>query len=329
MLSVLESVAVRNSLIPSETTRAAAARIIANGSKSFALASRILPARARVDASLLYAWCRHVDDTIDASPEAERVLALYRLRQELAALYAKEPLKNPLWQALREALEQRQIPRIHFETLLDGMQMDVEGTTYQTLEDLRLYCHRVAGVVGWLMVGVLGISDPKALRPAAHLGIAMQLTNICRDVVEDWGNRRLYLPNELLARHGSKDLYLRLDSPFPRQEYRTVAAAVRDLLALADRFYATADEGLSALSIRSAFAIRTARLVYAAIGERIRHVECDVLRGRAWVPIGRKFQLLARAGLDSLRELPERATRPHVEVALDRVPTYPDDLLPW
>jgi 15-cis-phytoene synthase len=314
---------------PRETARARASRIIAEGSRSFALASRILPSTERLDAQLVYAWCRYADDAIDGSPRAERASALERLRRELADLYGDRTLEHPLWEALREVLERRRIPRDHLATLLDGMQMDVEGTTYETFEELLLYCHRVAGVVGWLMVGVLGVSDETALRPAAHLGIAMQLTNICRDVAEDWDNGRLYLPNELLTRHGAKDLGLRLGRPFPRQEYRAVAEAVRELLTLADRFYLTGDQGFAALSARSAFAVRTARLVYAGIGARLERANCDVLKGRAVVPIGQKLSLLAQAGMASLLELPERVRKPHVEAAISRVPKYPDDLLPW
>jgi 15-cis-phytoene synthase len=314
---------------PRQSARSKATRIIAEGSRSFALASRILPSTERLDAQLVYAWCRYADDAIDGNPKAERASVLERLRRELAELYGDRTLESSLWEALREVLQRRQIPREHLATLLDGMQMDVEGTTYETLEELLLYCHRVAGVVGWLMVGVLGVSDESALRPAAHLGIAMQLTNICRDVADDWDDGRLYLPNEVLTRHGVNDLRLRLGRPFPRQEYRAVAEAVRELLTLADRFYATGDQGFAALSARSAFAVRTARLVYAAIGTRLERANCDVLKGRAVVPIGEKLSLLAQAGIASLLEWPERLRKPRVEVALGRVPRYPDDLLPW
>jgi len=203
------------------------------------------------------------------------------------------------------------------------------GTKYHTLDDLRLYCHRVAGVVGWLMVGVLGIATPKALRSAAHLGIAMQLTNICRDVAEDWQLGRLYLPNELLANHGAKDLHLRLGSAFPVEQTRAVADTVRDLLDLADHHYRIGDEGLAALSARSAFAIRTARLVYAAIGARVRAADCDVLRGRAVVPAWQKLRLLIRASRESLASLPARVRTPHIPTQIDWTPKYPDDLLPW
>jgi 15-cis-phytoene synthase len=311
------------------TARREAARIIAKGSKSFALASRILPPQARIDASLVYAWCRYVDDCVDASLPSTRATALARLREELAALYDDRPLSNPLWEALREVLRRRRIPQAHFDTLLDGMQMDVDGVLYETLDDLRLYCHRVAGVVGWLMAGVLGVSDAKALRPAAHLGIAMQLTNICRDVKEDWDNRRLYLPNGLLTGHGYGNLHHELGGPLPNQACPAIAATVSDLLSVADSLYASGDDGLAALSARSAFAVRTARLVYSAIGKRVRETGCDVHKGRAIVPLRRKLLLLLEAGATTLLALPERARQPHVEVALKQVPTYPDDLLPW
>lgn len=312
-----------------DSTRAEAARIIGEGSKSFALAGRILPPTTRLDAQLVYAWCRHADDAVDESPASERSLALTQLRNELALIYGNEPMANTLWLALREVVNRRRIPVEYFVSLLDGMQMDVDGTRYETFEDLRLYCHRVAGVVGWLMVSVLGVNTPDALRPAAHLGIAMQLTNICRDVVDDWENRRLYLPNAILKRHGAPELHWRLGEPFPRKEYRAVAATVSELLDLADRFYRHGDEGMLALSARSAFAIRTARLVYSAIGTRVRRAECDVLRGRAIVPLREKLLLVAQAGTKTIRELPQRWRTGHADAPIGKIALYPDDLLPW
>lgn len=312
-----------------EATRKSAARIIAEGSRSFALAGRILAPSSRLDAQLIYAWCRHVDDAIDASPPEQRLAALEALRAEVDSLYAEEPLEHSLWNALREVLRRRQIPREHLDTLLSGMQMDVQGTTYQTLDDLRLYCHRVAGVVGWLMVAVLGVNARTALRPAAHLGIAMQLTNICRDVAEDWRNARLYLPNDLLTHHGAKDLHLQLGGAIPGSAVNAIAATVRELLQLADRHYRTGAEGLSALSLRASFAVRTAGLVYAAIGERIKLWNCDPLRGRAVVPAHQKVELVLRAATATLAEVPRRLVAPHQPVPILEIPRYPDDLLPW
>lgn len=312
-----------------EATRQSAARIIAEGSKSFALAGRILAPSSRLDAQLIYAWCRHVDDAIDDSAPERRMDALNDLRAEVDALYATAPLKYPLWNALREVLRRREIPRAHLDTLLDGMQMDVEGATYQTLDDLRLYCHRVAGVVGWLMVAVLGVSDRAALRPAAHLGIAMQLTNICRDVAEDWRNGRLYLPNDLLTRHGAKDLHLQLGGAIPDSAVNAMRSTMRELLQVAARHYGTGGEGLRALSLRASFAVRTAGLVYAAIGERIERWNYDPLRGRAVVPPQQKLELLLRAAGTTLAQVPRRLVAPHRPVTIREIPRYPDDLLPW
>lgn len=314
---------------PRELTRRTAARIIAEGSKSFALAGRLLPPTERLDAQLIYAWCRHADDSIDASAPEHRLVALEALRREVNSFYVDEPLQHPLWNALREVLSRRQIPRAHLDTLLDGMQMDVVGTTYQTLGDLRLYCHRVAGVIGWLMVGVLGISHRAALRPAAHLGIAMQITNICRDVVDDWQDRRLYLPNDMLTRHGVRDLHLRVGTGFVDAEIRAISATVRDLLEVAQRHYRIGGEGLGALSVRSSLAVRTASLVYAAIGDRIRVNGCNPTLGRAVVPSRQKLGLLLRALGATLFELPQRLRAPYHGVPIEGVPRYPEDLLPW
>src|SRR5690606_15809209 len=139
----------------------------------------------------------------------------------------------------------------------------------RTLRELSRYCYRVAGVVGLMMCNVMGVKDEAALDNAVHLGMAMQLTNICRDVAEDWERGRLYLPADLLADCGAPDLARELGGAFPERAVAPVARVLRVLLTHADRLYRSGDRGLAALPWRSALAVRTARRVYAAIGERV------------------------------------------------------------
>ncbi len=267
---------------PQREARAA----LAVGSKSFALAGKLLPRSCRDDAAVLYAWCRRCDDAIDLAPRAARGQALRRMRRELDALYEGEPVNAPGLAAFADVIRRRRIPRRYPSELLDGFQMDVEGVRYRTIGALLGYAYRVAGTVGIMMAHVMGVTDSEPLRRAAHLGIAMQLTNVCRDVAEDWRDGRLYLPTDLLAGGGAAGL-----------EPGAARVAVQILLAEADRFYRSGELGLPALPFRCAAAIRAARLIYADIGRVIAAHGYDVRAGRAVVSRGRKLWLAARAFL--------------------------------
>lgn len=280
--------------------------IIASRSRSFDLASRLLPPPARDRAVVVYAWCRRADDAIDDAPSGAASGALRALRGELDRIYAGRDHGDPVLDAFAEVARDARIPQSYPQELLAGMEMDVSGHRYRSGADLRLYCYRVAGVVGLMMCHVLGVRDDRALDNAVHLGVAMQLTNICRDVMEDWERGRLYLPDDLLTDCGAGALRHHLGRPFPERERAAVGRAVRILLAHAERHYASGDQGLAALPWRSALAVRTARLVYAAIGGRIAAADHDVAAGRAIVSGPRKLGLVAAATALSAAEAPAR-----------------------
>jgi phytoene synthase len=267
------------------TSQALAQRILRRHARSFSWAARLMPARPRAHATLLYAWCRRCDDAVDLAgdPEAARG-ALQRLRAELDAVCGHGPLADPVLDGLREVLLRNRIPRIYADELLDGMGMDIGRVRYTDLAALAVYCYRVAGTVGIMMAHIMGARDGAALRHATDLGIAMQLTNICRDVAEDERRDRVYLPAQLLG----------TDVP-PTQAGPRTAVAVAALLRLAERYYRSGDEGLSALPAASAAAVRAARLIYAEIGAVIARRQFDVCRGRAVVSPWRKLWLVLRA----------------------------------
>lgn len=302
-------------------------------SKSFALAGRFLPRESSDRAAVVYAWCRRADDAVDRAAPGEADAAVDRLFDELAAIYAGAPQTVPECAAFQEAVRLTGIPRSYPGELLEGMAMDTRATSYATMDALLQYCFRVAGTVGLMMCHVMGLRDAGALRRAAHLGIAMQLTNICRDVVEDWNLGRLYLPADRLAMHGAPRLAERLGGPFPVDSKDAVAATVRDLLVDADRYYRSGDAGLDALSWRCSFAIRSAREIYAAIGTILQRRGCDVTKGRAIVPLRRKLVLAAGAGARSLADLPRRAVGRFEPAVLDperggQLVRFPEDVLP-
>ncbi len=301
---------------------------IAHHSKSFALAARLLPEAARADAEIVYTWCRRADDAVDLAASGARAgEALARLRGELDRVYAGEVAagEDVVVAAVAGVVRRHAIPRRYAEDLLAGMQMDVEGWRYEGIDDLLLYCYRVAGTVGLMMSHVMGVSDPGALRHAAHLGIAMQLTNIARDVAEDWERGRLYLPEDLLRHAGIGDLHGALGGPLPVAARGGLVVATCALLDLADRYYRSGDRGLPALHWRCALAIRTARLVYAAIATALARQGWDPFLGRAVVSRPRKLLLAGFALLRAVAEVPRRLRRRFTPVALG--PTVPHDLV--
>jgi phytoene synthase len=262
-----------------------ARRILRRHARSFSWAARLMPSRPRDDATLLYAWCRRCDDAVDlADDPATARAAVTRLREELDTVCGDAPLADPVLRGFRSVLRRNQIPRRYADELLDGMAMDIGPVRYARVAELLLYCYRVAGTVGLMMAHLMGVRDGHALRHATDLGIAMQLTNICRDVVEDEGRDRVYLPAELLS--------VGVD---PADVGAPTKAAVASLLTLADRHYQSGDRGLGALPPACAGAVRAARLIYAEIGAVIARRGFDVRRGRAVVSPARKLWLVLRA----------------------------------
>ena len=258
----------------SDTVVATSEAAIAQGSQSFAAAARLFDRATRDDAVMLYAWCRHCDDVVDGQTLGHDQAADFRvgqqarletLRRQTVAALAGEPTSDPTFEALRRVVERHQIPPRHPQELLAGFEMDVAERHYATIEDTLDYCYHVAGVVGVMMAMIMGARDAKVLDRASDLGLAFQLTNIARDVIDDARVGRVYVPDDILARHGLS----RIDADDPGQRAALHAAAL-ELLELAERYYASAYLGMAALPARSAWAIAAARRVYRAIGSKLR-----------------------------------------------------------
>lgn len=274
---------------------------LSTNSRSFSWASLLLPRHARGPVAVFYAWCRRCDDAVDdATPEGQPA-ALARLQAEVEDIYAGKTMQEAVLAAFQVVVQHYGIPRIYVDELLNGFAMDVGNVRYCTHDQLLLYCYRVAGVVGLMMCHIMGIADEKKLDRAAHLGIAMQLTNICRDVVEDWGLGRRYVPAELLSAPSEPG------GVFPKALVPEYVDPVRSLLAEADRYYASADQGIRVLGLRSALAVRMARKVYSAIGSVIAARGYDVGAGRAVVSGWRKLAIMLHTIVVTAAELPFRA----------------------
>lgn len=268
---------------------AACRSLLRNGSRTFYAASFLLPRRIRLDATALYAFCRLADDAVDLEDDATQ--ALQRLYDRLQRAADGQPLPLPSDRALAAVMARHDIPLALPAGLLEGFAWDTAGLRYTTLEDLEAYAARVAGTVGAMMALLMGQRDPQQLARAADLGVAMQLTNIARDVGEDARNGRIYLPLIWMAEAGlDSDAWLR-DPQFSP----ALGEVVRRLLEAAERHYRRADAGIAGLPLDCRPGIAAARLLYAEIGKVVALNGYDSVSRRAVVPAARKSVLLAQA----------------------------------
>jgi phytoene synthase len=298
--------------------------VLRRRARTFSLASAFLPPRERRDAAVVYAWCRRADDAVDGGGDA--AAALDQVRRGLAHVYAGEPLEDPVLAAFQDVVERHRIPRAYPDGLLAGMAADLGRVRYATLGGLLEYAFRAAGTVGLMMAQVMDVRDVCALAPAARLGMAMQLTNVCRDVAEDWAMGRLYLPRDVLAEAGGAWI-ADVEGPLPAAARVPLARATRRLLAEADRYYRGGQAGLPALPWRCALAVRAASSLYAAIGAEIAGRGHDVLAGRAVVGRAAKARLVAGALAGAAREAGGRLRRGAAPPRLPAVVRFADVVL--
>lgn len=278
--------------------------ILGRGSKSFAAASRLLPARLRDPVACYYAFCRVSDDAVDESDDPRR--ALDGLRARVDRVVDGRPDDHPADLGLAWVMDAFGVPRAPIDALLEGYLWDVEERRYADLSGVRAYSARVAASVGVVMTLLMGRREDYVLHRAADLGVAMQLTNIARDVGEDARAGRLYLPTAWLEREGV-DVEAWLAAP--RYE-DGVGVAVCRLLDHAAHLYRRADLGVPELPADCRVAIAGARHIYSDIGRVIRGRGHDSVTGRAFTSGPRKVMLLARAASERWRDPDPFAVHP-------------------
>lgn len=264
-------------------------RILWRQSKSFAAAALLLPPRAQGPTAALYAFCRVSDDAVDAAGATPETLV--DLHARLDAAYAGAPREHPVDRAFARAVREHRIPRVVPEALLEGYAWDLSGRRYETLEALRAYCARVASTVGVMMTLVLGRREPTTLGRACDLGVAMQLTNVARDVGEDALGGRLYLPAAWLREEGvDPDAFLAAPRFSPG-----LGRVVARMLEEAERLYVRAERGIPRLPRDGRLAVAAARYIYADIGREIARAGHDSITRRAFTSRARKLGLIARS----------------------------------
>jgi phytoene synthase len=272
---------------------AACGAMLRAGSKSFSLAARLLPARVRESATVLYAFCRVADDAVDADTQAS-VATVDALRARLTRAYAGAPDDTPVDRALAAVVARLRLPRALLDALLEGMAWDAEGRRYETLGDLHAYAARVAGAVGAMMTVVMGPRAPEVLARACDLGVAMQLTNILRDIVEDGQRGRVYLPSEDLERFGCGEI--------ATAEPERVAELIRFEAARAAQWF---DRGMlitEQLDGRSAACVQAMTGIYRRILVRIVEDPQAVLNGRISLSTAEKSWVAVRSLAGSAAE---------------------------
>lgn len=297
---------------------AASRDVMARKARTFYRASLLLPAATRADAAVVYALCRELDDTADeADDPAAAALALDRLHGEACGALSPRPLVA----SFLEAAERLELPIESAVELIRGVRSDLEAVRIRDDHELLRYCYRVASTVGLLMCGVLEVRSRAARPHAVDLGVAMQLTNIARDVAEDAARNRVYLPRIRLEGAGVDADAL----PAGTADPRAVARVVADILELADQYYHSADGGMRDIPWRPRQAILVASRTYRAIGVRLRRNACDALAGRTVVPWPEKLFWGSRAiaaGISPhiLGLAPRRAHDPTLHRALRGLP---------
>jgi len=265
---------------------------IRHNSLSFHTASRILPASVRDPALALYAFCRLADDEVDLHDD--KASAVLRLRDRLDRVYAGTPRNAPADRAFASVVQHHQMPRALPEALLEGLAWDAVERRYDTLSGLFDYSARVAAAVGAMMCVLMGVRDAHALARACDLGVAMQLTNIARDVGEDARARRMYLPLTWLAEAGI-DPESYFADPLPSDPIR---AMVKRLLREAEALYVRSEAGIPALPMVARPGIYAARHIYAGIGEAVTRNGYDSV---SWRGRTSKRQKAGWLGLSMLR----------------------------
>jgi phytoene synthase len=269
--------------------------LLRRGSKSFAMASLLLPRRARDPAAALYAFCRVLDDEVDVGSADEATVD--RLHDRLARAFEGRPHDSPVDRALAEVAAAHGIPRALLDAMLEGFAWDARGRRYETLPDLEAYAARVAATVGVMMTILMAAParpeqlPPEMLARACDLGVAMQLTNIARDVGEDARAGRIYLPLAWLGEAGIDPAEL-VSRPVMSP---ALGGVIARLLGAADRLYERADAGIPMLPADCRWAIRAARQIYAEIGRDVARAGFDSVSRRAHVGAPRKLWLVMRA----------------------------------
>lgn len=258
--------------------------------KTFYFASHLLPKQQRLAAYSVYAICRISDDAVDNLDNTAKLESINNIKTKIESAFGQAKLTDELLLAFRETINKFKIPKEYFDTLIEGMFMDLEKTRYEDFSELHDYCYKVAGIVGLIMLKIYGYNNKGAEEYAVDLGIAMQLTNILRDVKEDFKRGRIYLPKEELNRFGVSEEDItskRLNSNFKN--------LLKFQIERAKNYYKNSSLGIKMIgSLRSRLVVCAMRDMYAGILNSIEKNNYDVFSNRAYVNKLGKISILTK-----------------------------------
>jgi phytoene synthase len=261
---------------------------------SFYYSFLVLPPAERRAITAVFDFCRAVDDAVDLEPEEERAMAALELwRREVGRVFEGGRPQTPQGAALQPFVAPFRLPRAQFDALIDGVAMDAVPRRYRSFAELEPYCHRVASSVGLMCAEIFGYTDPAVLAYARELGVALQLTNILRDVAVDFARDRVYLPQDELAAFGCTENDIRAE--VESSGGGVGSAEVRALLAhqaeRAREYFRRATEALPKTDARRFVAAEIMRVIYFDLLRRIEHADFDVFTAVIRVPRPRQARL--------------------------------------
>lgn len=271
-------------------------RLVTKGSGSnFYYAFRFLPKPKREAIYAVYAFCRLSDDLVDeAQAGGDPAAALTRWRKELD-VYFRDSVGHPVIVSAGQAARRFNIPKVYFEELLNGMEMDLTSSRYATFDELYSYCYRVASVVGLICIEIFGYTNPKTREYAERLGVAFQLTNILRDLTTDAARGRVYLPLDELRRFGYSE-----DELFAGVYNEAFVELMRFQCKRAKDYYAAATDALPSEDRRSLLAAEIMRAIYYRLLLKIEQQRYDVFRANVSLPKPQKLLLAGGLWLRTL-----------------------------
>ncbi len=262
----------------------------------------VLPAEKRDAIIAVWDFCRAVDDAVDEAPadQIEQQLALWR--QEVAACFGGGTPQTPQGQAVVGLVPAFNLPRAPFDALIEGVAMDIGAPRYQTFDDLYEYCIRVASAVGLICVEIFGYADARARQYATDLGVALQLTNILRDVAGDLHRGRLYIPLDDMRTFGcsEEDLRREIEHAGRGVQSPNVKSLLRHQAERAHDYYRRAAEALPRRDARSLVAAEIMGAIYFAILAKIERSGYDVFSGVVRIPRPKRALIALRTWMKAL-----------------------------
>ena len=270
-------------------------RVTRREAKNFYYAFLTLPAERRRAIYVAYTFCRHCDDSVDnLGSMDDKLVILSNLRQKLEECYHGQS-SDPVFLGLGDVARRYEIPQEYFQEVLSGVESDLVKDRYQNFDELRQYCYQVASAVGLICIHIFGFSDARAKDYAIDLGLAMQLTNIARDVKEDLDMGRIYLPQDEMARFGCTEAALMAGTV-----NREFVNLMRFQCQRAREYFDSGFRLLPYLSRRSRACPAALGRIYSRVLDRIEDVDYDVLHHRASLSTSEKVRVMAQTWLTSL-----------------------------